>query len=289
MLLCARFDGRERFEADEEAAQAGGGGALDQIVAEDRVDGCGALEQPAHAAHAVEQRAAEAAIAEQVIVEEVEVAAGQPIDLGQRVVNALGVEGTAAGEERVLVAEVAVLRTTAGHDDRVGHQIVAARDQIAANRRNAVERTSRGGLVAASRGAGAEVGEESGKGLFARAEEDGVGVRRRLVRQRSDVQSAERDERAARTVEVGQSVGAVRVRDVDLDHDEVRRIVERQRLDVLVLDHGAVVRGQVGGQRGEAERRKERVFDGTPERAGGFGQGRKDELDPERACHDFAL
>ena len=56
----------------------------------------------------------EAAIAEQVIVEEVEMPSGQPLDLEERGVDPLRVERSAAGEEGVLVAEVAVLRDSRG-------------------------------------------------------------------------------------------------------------------------------------------------------------------------------
>ena len=45
------------------------------------------------------------------------------VDLGERVVDALGVERSATLEERVLVAEVAVLRAAARDDDGVGHEI----------------------------------------------------------------------------------------------------------------------------------------------------------------------
>ena len=93
----------------------------------------------------------EAPIAEQVIVEEVEMAARQPIDLGERVVDALRVEGLAALEERVLVAEVAVLRAAARDDDRVGHEIRAAADQVAADRRHPIERAARRRDVALER------------------------------------------------------------------------------------------------------------------------------------------
>ena len=82
----------------------------------------------------VEQRRGEAAVAEQMIVEEIEMAPGQARDLGERVVHALRVERSAALEERVLVAEVAVLRTAARHDDRVGDEVAAPVDQIAADR-----------------------------------------------------------------------------------------------------------------------------------------------------------
>ena len=61
-LVAAReIAGRERLEADEQAAQPGFGGALDQVAAQDRVDRRRALEQTAHAAHALEQRRARSA------------------------------------------------------------------------------------------------------------------------------------------------------------------------------------------------------------------------------------
>ena len=115
--------GRERFEADEQAAQARARGELDRVVAQDRIHRRGALEHAAHAAHAGEQLAREAAVAEQVIVEEIQVPSRQPRNLGQRIVDALRVERSPAFEERVLVAERAVVRAAARHDDRVRHEI----------------------------------------------------------------------------------------------------------------------------------------------------------------------
>src|SRR5262249_39128674 len=97
---------RKRLEADEQTAQSRLGGALDDIVAEDRVDGGRALKKASHAAHAVEERGGKAAIAEEMIVEEVEVAARQPVDFSEGGVDTLRVEGASALEERVLVAEV---------------------------------------------------------------------------------------------------------------------------------------------------------------------------------------
>src|SRR5262249_34953532 len=106
--------GGQRFEADEEAAEARFRGALDQVAAEDRADRRRALEEPAHALHPVEQRPRELLIAEQVVVEEVEVTAGKPGDFRERGVDTLGVERPTAREEGVLVAEVAVHRAAAG-------------------------------------------------------------------------------------------------------------------------------------------------------------------------------
>ena len=102
-------------------------------------------------------------VAEQMIVEEVEMASGQPLDLGQRIVDPLGVEAAAALKEGVFVAEVAVLRTSARHDDGVGHEIVAALDEIAADRRHALQRAACCGGVDALRLAGAKVCRNCGK------------------------------------------------------------------------------------------------------------------------------
>jgi len=48
-----------------------------------------------------------------MVVEKIEVTAGQPCDLGERLVYPLRVERSATSEEGVLVAEVAVVRTAA--------------------------------------------------------------------------------------------------------------------------------------------------------------------------------
>ena len=108
-----------RLEADEDAAHPRFGRSLDEVRAEDGVDRARALEDAAHPAHPLEQRRGEARVAEQVIVEEVDVATGHPLDLGERRVDGLRVERDAALVERVLVAEVAVVRAAARDDDRV--------------------------------------------------------------------------------------------------------------------------------------------------------------------------
>ncbi len=183
-LVAARqVGGREGLEADEEAAEPGRGGFLDQVAAQDRIDGGRALEQPAHPAHAVEERRGESHVAEQVVVEKVQVPARQSIDFGEGVVHPLGIEGSAALEERVLVAEVAVLRTAAGDDDRVRDEVRAAADQIATDRRHALERPPGRRDIAALRALVAKVVEELREGLLARSEEDRVGVRGRFVGQ----------------------------------------------------------------------------------------------------------
>jgi hypothetical protein len=103
----------QRFEADEEAAQPRGDRTFQQIGSQHRVDGSSRLPEPAHAPHSVEQRRREPPVAEQVIVEKVQVTARKALDFRERRIDRLGVERFAAFEERFLVAEVAHVRAAA--------------------------------------------------------------------------------------------------------------------------------------------------------------------------------
>ncbi len=130
-LVAARQVARcQALEADEEALEPGSGRALDQIVAEHRIDGRRALKQPVHSSHAVEQRASESSVAQQMVVEEVQMPSGQTRDFGEGGIHALCVERSAALEERILVAEVAVFGAAARHHDGVRDQVAAPGDQI---------------------------------------------------------------------------------------------------------------------------------------------------------------
>ena len=82
------------------------------------------------------------AVAEEMVIEKVEMASRQAVDFGESFVDTLRVETSAALKERVLVAEVAVLRTAARDDDGIGNEIRGATDEVAANRRNAFERAT---------------------------------------------------------------------------------------------------------------------------------------------------
>ena len=135
LVLFSEVGRVQRLEADEQAAQSGFDRTLEQIGSEHRVDRTGRLPQAAHAAHPFEQRRGEAAIAEQVIVEEVEMASRQAVDLGKGRVDRLRVEGTPALEERLLVAEVADVRAAARDDDRVRDEVEMTLDQIPADAR----------------------------------------------------------------------------------------------------------------------------------------------------------
>jgi hypothetical protein len=102
----------ERFQSDKKTAQASLGRFFDEIAGKNRIDRRSALEQTVHAAQTFEERARESAVAQQMIVEEVKVPAGRALDFGKRVVDALRIEGTAALEKRILIAEVAVMGTS---------------------------------------------------------------------------------------------------------------------------------------------------------------------------------
>jgi hypothetical protein len=77
-LRCAQRYGIECLEAHEQAAQPAGHGLLEQPGAQHRLNGARGLPEPPNAAHAVEQSLRETRVAEEVVVEKVEVPARQP-------------------------------------------------------------------------------------------------------------------------------------------------------------------------------------------------------------------
>jgi hypothetical protein len=78
-----------------------------------------------------------------------------------------------------------------------------------------------------------------------------------FIGKRCHVQAAQGDMRAASAVVVGDAIGTIRGGDVDLDNDEVGRVVQIEHLDVLVLNLHIGVRVEIGRQRREAEWREE--------------------------------
>jgi len=129
----------DRLETDEHAAHAGSRGMLDQVRAQDRVDRAGALEDAAHPTHPVEEGPSEARVAEEMVVEEVDVLAGHPLDLSEGLVHGLRVERDPAAIEGVLVAEVAVMWAAARDDDRVRAEVAAPIDEVTPDGRRADE------------------------------------------------------------------------------------------------------------------------------------------------------
>ncbi len=67
----------DRFEADEDRAKPGFGRSFDEIALQDRVDRRRALPQAPHSRHRPEELPGELSLTEDVIVEEVEVLAGE--------------------------------------------------------------------------------------------------------------------------------------------------------------------------------------------------------------------
>src|SRR5215469_10512017 len=98
---------------------------------------------------------------------------GEAGDFGQRVVHALDIEGRPPAEEGVLVAEVAVLRTPAGDDDRIRDEVLAARDEIAANLRHARQRSPARRAVHRGRATRSVISQELSERLFAGSEKEG--------------------------------------------------------------------------------------------------------------------
>ena len=193
---------------------------------------------------------------EQVIVEKVQMPSRQPLDLGQRGVDGLCVERPAALEERLLVAEVAHVGAPSRDDDGVRDEIEMPFDQITPDRRHAGERSDLRSIDAI-RGAAPEIGEESRPRVLAGSEKDRVRMPGSLFRQRRDVEASKRHMRAPSAVVIREAIRAVRGGDVDLNDDQVGRVVQVEPLHVLVLNFDVILTREKPRQRGQAERREE--------------------------------
>ena len=58
-----------------------------------------------------------------MVIEKIKMTTWKAINFGKSFVDTLRIKASATLEERILVAEVAVLRTTAGNHDGIGHEI----------------------------------------------------------------------------------------------------------------------------------------------------------------------
>ena len=209
--VLAQVLGVEGLEADEHAAHARGGCSLDQVTAKDRLHRARSLEEASHAAHALEQPSGETFVAEQMVVEEVQVPAGEAVDLRESPVDRLRVERAAALVEGILVAEVAVVRAAARHDDRIGAQVASTFDQVAAHGWDPCKPPhARGGLVPRLGPPSAEVSQELLPCALTGTDEDRIGMQRCLVGERRGMQPTDTNICPACAVRVRDLPGASR-------------------------------------------------------------------------------
>src|SRR3989442_3593993 len=68
-------------------------------------------------------------------------------------------------------------------------------------------------------------------------------------------------------VMIGEAVRTMGRCDVNLNDDEIGRVVQVELLHVLVLNVDIILVSKISGESCQTERRKQRVFDRTPERA----------------------
>src|SRR5512132_940887 len=165
-----------------------------------------------------------------MVIEEVQVPAGEAVDLRERLVDRLRVERAASLVEGVLVAEVAVVGAATRDNDRVGAQVASTFDQVATHGWDPNEAPhARGGLVPRLGASGAEVNQELLPGTFTGTDEDRVSMRSRLIGEGRGMQSADAHMRPACAVEVRDLPRAPRRGDVDAHHQQVWCVVELER------------------------------------------------------------
>src|SRR4030095_8343479 len=107
--------------------------------------------------------------------------------------------------------------------------------------------------IDAVRPASPKVRKEPRPRILSRPEKDGVRMRCGLLGQRRYMQTAHYDVRSAPAIVIRDVVRAICRRDVDLNDDEIRRILEVQSLDMFILYFCFVFLVQVGGECAKAE------------------------------------
>src|SRR5215475_4887416 len=96
------------------------------------------------------------------------------------------------------------------------------------------------------------------------------------------MQASKANVRAASAVMVGDFVRSLRGSDVNLNYNQIGLVVQVEGFNVLVLQTDVVVIVEISCQSGKTQRRKQGIFDRTPERAFGLGQRWQDHFDFHR-------
>ena len=155
-------------------------------------------------------------------------------------------------------------------------------NQIAPDRRNALERAAARGGVDGLRRSCAQMLEELREGLIAGPQKDRVGMGRGLVRKGSDVQPSETYIHTNSSIVICNFVSPKSIRYVDLNHHQIGRVIEVQWLDMLVNYDCLIIGREICSKRRQTQRRKERVLDRTPVRVCGLCERRQDKFDTHR-------
>src|SRR6266540_3693117 len=95
------------------------------------------------------------------------------------------------------------------------------------------------------------------------------------------MQASQANVRAAAAVMVGDFVRSLRGSDVNLNYNQIGLVVQVEGFNVFVLQTVVVI-VEISGESGKPQRRKQGIFDRTPERAFGFGQRRQNHFDFHR-------
>src|ERR1700733_6474914 len=169
-----------------------------------------------------------------MIVQKVQMAAGQPLYLGKRILHPLRIESTPSLIESVLITEIAMLGTAASHHDRVGNEVRRTANEIAADWWNTLQGAACRRGVDPPRFACTKVAEKVWKSLFSWAKKNAVRVHGCFPRYRRDMQSAKTDKCAPATILVCNLVRPISVGDVNLDNNQLRRVAHGEWLHMFV-------------------------------------------------------
>src|SRR2546423_9329846 len=161
------------------------------------------------------------------------------------------------------------MRAATRNHDRVGNKAEMAFDSVAPDSGNTKQRTYLR-FVDLCRMPLPIITQKSRPDILARSQKNGIGMTCSLVRQRSHMQSSQCDICTPGAIMVGQLISPVSRADIDLDHHQVRIIVQIQLLHMFILDGYLVIFMKIPGQRSQTERGKKGIFDWTKIGTDGF-------------------
>src|SRR5262245_48016055 len=131
-----------------------------------------------------------------------------------------------------------------------------ALNEITAYRRH-VQQRAHLRLITFSGTSRAVIGQKLWPSIFAGTQKNRVGMFSGFIWKRCNVQSSKDNVSSVSSIMIGNSIGTVRGRNVDLNDHEVRCVVDVEPFDMFVRDADLIIRMKIGRQSRQAQRRKQ--------------------------------
>jgi hypothetical protein len=100
-------------------------------------------------------------------------------------------------------------------------------------------------LISSGGLAKAKVSQEGRECIFTWSKKDTVSMKRCLIRQRSDMQTAKRHVNTASAVMISYLIRAIGRCDIDLNHHEIRLVIKVKPFHMLILNRDLIIGSEI--------------------------------------------